>query len=121
MGCNIRNMAQGKRSGFSWDYSERSDILNIHKEGFVTDGSAELDDFTIDFSKTGEVVGVEIMNASEFLEPAGVTRGQLAKIEAGEVKVDRRKECDIVWVKLSFSDGNERMIPIPAPVAMEAE
>lgn len=44
----------------------------------------------------------------------------MATIEAGEVKVDRRKECDIVWVKLNFSDGVEKSIPIPAPVAMEA-
>ena len=59
-------MAFGKQQNFVWDYSKTSDILNIHRAGRKVEGSAELEDFTVDFDKDGNVVGIEIMYASEF-------------------------------------------------------
>ncbi len=59
-------MAEGESGQFRWDYSDSSDIFNIHKKGKLTIGSAELGDFTIDFDSIGNIVGLEIMNVTDF-------------------------------------------------------
>ncbi len=57
-------MAINETEEYIWDYSEHSDILNIHKKGVVVSGSSELGDFTVDFDRAGNIVGIEIMNVT---------------------------------------------------------
>ena len=54
---NRITMSFGKNKYLAWDYSVRSDILNIHKTGKKTEGNAELGDFTVDFDKNGKISG----------------------------------------------------------------
>ena len=56
-------------SSFVWDYSEGSDILNVRVRGKKNAGGSELGDFTIDYDTSGNVVGIEMKNASEFFTP----------------------------------------------------
>ena len=112
-------MATGSDQHFSWDYSERSDILNIHRAGKMTAGGAELGDFTVDFDKGGDVVGVEIMNASDFFSQVGISGGELATLKAAEIIVNKRAAYSLILVKL-FLPQRVDVIPLPAPIVAEA-
>ncbi len=114
-------MALGETDQFVWDYSEHSDILNIHKKSIATAGSAELGDFTVDFDAAGNIVGVEIMNATEFLKEAEITLEQLAELNGAGllIKQGRGGEVTYIWLKLTFSRSVERRIPLPAPVLVK--
>ena len=106
-------------SKFNWDYSEKSDILNVHTIGKKTAGSAELGDFTIDFDKLGSIVGVEIMNASDFLGKAGITKAQLVDLQNAELSVTQKGgQFLIVWVMLKCANV-EHIVPLPTPVVAE--
>ena len=113
-------MAVGKDKYFSWDYSEKSDILNVHKANKKTTGSAELGDFTVDFDKNGNVVGIEIMNASKFFKLVSIDKEQLENIKEAEIILQKRGEYMLVCIKLVLPKNIERVIPLPATVVNEA-
>ncbi len=48
-------MIEQKTKQFTWDYNEKSDILNVRKINKKSDGNAELGDFTVDFDTKGNV------------------------------------------------------------------
>ncbi|MBI2136995.1 DUF2283 domain-containing protein [Candidatus Woesearchaeota archaeon] len=112
-----------KKKGFVWDYSKKSDILNIHKAGRKVDGSAEFEDFTIDFDGEGQVAGIEIAYASEFLSDAGIQKEQLAKIKEAEIAVNKRNNYAVIWIKLSLPNLSEpgeaiveKKVTLPVPI-----
>ena len=117
-------MTLGNGQNFVWDYSKKSDILNIHKAGRKVDGSAEFEDFTVDFDREGQVVGIEIMYASEFLSNAGIQKEQLSKIQEAELLVNKRNNYAVIWIKLilpnlSEESGEavvEKKITLPVPI-----
>jgi len=82
---------RNKNKAYAWDFSEKSDILNIHKNSKKVDGSAELGDFTIDFDKNGNIVGIEIMNVSEFIRHVRLSTEQLNRMQHAEIMVSKRK------------------------------
>lgn len=108
-----------KKGFYYWDYGISSDILNIHKINKKTKGSAELGDFSIDFDKNDNVVGVEILHASEFLKESGINKEQLKNIKGAKILVDTRNPTYLlIYIGLVLSEGIERKIPIPAPVCV---
>ncbi len=113
-------MAVGKDKYFAWDYSEKSDILNVHKINKKTAGSAELGDFTVDFDKSGNVVGIEIMNASEFFNLVKINMEQLKDIKEAEILIQKKGEYMLVCLKLLLPKNVERIIPLPATVVSES-
>ncbi len=113
-------MAVAEDKYFSWDYSEKSDILNVRKLGKKTAGSAELGDFTVDFDKNGNIVGVEIMNASEFLSPLQISKDQLTDIKSAELIIRKSGQYNLIHIKLLLPQKIEKIISIPAPVLAEA-
>ena len=48
-------------------------------------------DIIVDFSKDKQVVGIEIMNASELLKPYDITKSMLSQAFAGDIKVLQRR------------------------------
>ena len=113
-------MATGKSSSFAWDYS-RSDILNIHKTGKAVAGSAELGDFTVDFDKEGNIIGVEVTNASEFLSQVGISPEQLNSLQGAELILNQKDHnVTFILIKLKLAAG-EQTIPLPAPIAASVE
>lgn len=108
-----------KNQFFDWDYSTDSDILNIHKIDKKTKGSAELGDFTVDFDEKDNVVGVEIMHASEFFKELGIIKSQLGTIKNAKILVDKRNpNYTLIFMGLVLVGEVERMIPIPAPICV---
>jgi len=109
-------MTVGKNKQFTWDYSEKSDILNIHQTDKKTEGSSELGDFTVDFDKIGNVVGIEIMNASEFLEQAGISKEQLDGLKGAQLTIVQKKSYMLVWAVLILPQNVEKKILLPTPI-----
>lgn len=114
-------MAIEETERFVWDYSQQTDILNIHKKGLKTSGSAELGDFTVDFDSAGNVIGVEIMNVAEFLQESDIPAEQLPLLQGVEMITKRgRDNLILIWIKLLLPQHIERKILLPAPVMVEA-
>ena len=112
-------MAMGEDRYFVWDYNERSDILNIHRKGRKVEGSGEFSDFSVDFDKSGNVVGVEMVYASEFLGQIGVQRIQLSELKGAEVTVSKKANYALIWVKLAVPEHEaivEKKLPLPVPI-----
>ena len=105
---------------FTWDYSERSDIVNIHRTGRKVKESTELGDFTVDFDTEGNIVGIEIMNVNSFLKEAGISQSELTQLQSAELIVTQGKaNVTYIWIKFMFPHHIEKKIPIPVPVMME--
>ncbi len=113
----ITNMAQGETGEFTWDYSGRSDILNIHRKNKLSAGNAELGDFTVDFDSYGNIIGLEIMNAADFMAQINL-ESSLEKLQGVELitKQGEGSQVMYIWLKLTLPQAIEHIIPIPAPV-----
>ncbi len=110
-------MTMGETKEFTWDYSEYSDIFNIHKKGVQVKGSAELGDFSVDFDVQGNIVGLEIMNVVDFLQESHVTLQDLQELTSVELVVKQgRAEVTYIWVKLMIGEHKEYVLSVPAPV-----
>lgn len=100
---------------YSWEYCEESDILSIRRKNRNIDGSAELGDFIVDFDADSDVIGVEILFASEFLGELGIHG--LDGIKKAELALIRKNNIIYINAKLLLPDNVQKVIPIPAPVA----
>ena len=100
---------------FKWDYSNYSDILHIHSKDQITKGSVELGDFTLDFGKNNEIVGIEVEHASEFFSNMDINRESLNEIQNAQLIIDKRNpQCQLIFLKLEFPNITKK-IPLPTP------
>ena len=114
-------MVIGQNEEFTWDYSEYSDILNIHKARMKTKGGAEIGDFTIDFDAEGRVIGVEIMHAAEFFEEIGISKEQLRELKRADFMVDKRNaEAALLFVRLYFNGNIRHSVPMPLSLSQKS-
>jgi uncharacterized protein YuzE len=102
------------------DYNEEEDILWLH-EGKQVKDSLELDDFVIDFAAS-EVVGLEIMNASEVLtryiqdksKPA--IKKMLGHIISANLRTQVKNDMIFIVAYILFDEADK--MPTPVPVAV---
>lgn len=96
------------------DYDEENDILYIHTEQNVSD-SVNFDNFVIDYSKEGMIVGVEIMKAVEFIKNFGLSKEFLVHAERAALSVIQGREYALIKIAI-FAVGETREITVPSPV-----
>ena len=101
---------------YKWDYSEKDDILNVHARNKKVVGSAELGDFTLDFDKNHNIVGVEILHFAEFSEQVGITKDQLQQMQRVEILVNNRNPSIAYAVIKVILPNSEVKFPLPAPI-----
>ena len=109
------------------DYDKENDILFIHRKDIKTKGSVEImgGDIVIDFSKDKEVVGIEIMSASELLKNFDITKGMLSQAIAGDIEVVQRRNVLFITITLKMPKNIEKeailtvpsLVSKPSPVA----
>lgn len=83
-------------------YDEEHDIL-YYNEGESVSDSLELGDAFIELSNDGKIVGVEIMNASDFLSiqtGEEITREMLSEAESGDISLRHNK--DMIFIIFEF-------------------
>ena len=99
------------------DYDKENDILFIHRKDTKTKGSVEVmgGDIVIDFSKDKEVVGIEIMNASELLKNFDITKDMLSKVIAGDMKVAQQRNVLFLTLVLKMPKNIEKEAILTVP------
>jgi len=104
------------------DYDEAEDILFVH-EGFKADerfkGNIDLGNLIFDVSTKGRVVGVEIMNATEFFKGLGLDPKLLNSISDFSIKSRVTREYLIVFLNIKAKKVDVK-IPIPVALATPA-
>ncbi len=96
------------------DYDKENDILYVHTGQNVSD-SVDFDNFVIDYSREGMIVGVEIMRASEFIEKFGLSKEFLIKAEKASLSVIQGREYALIKITV-FAVGKMKEITVPSPV-----
>jgi uncharacterized protein YuzE len=102
------------------DYNEEEDILWLH-EGKQVKDSLELDDFVIDFAAS-EVVGLEMMNASEVLtryiqdksKPA--IKKMLGHIASANLRTQVKDDMIFIVAYILFEKADKTPAPVPVAV-----
>lgn len=103
---------------FTYDYSQYSDILHIHRKNNSVMGSVEIGDFTIDFGKGNKVVGLEIEHASEFFANLDIDKDSLNKIQDVKIIVDKRNlQSQLIFLAIKFPE-NIKKISVPLTVTV---
>jgi uncharacterized protein YuzE len=101
---------------FTYDYSQHSDILHIHRKNNATIGSVEIGDFTIDFGKGNKVVGLEIEHASEFFANLDIDKESLSKIEDVQIIVDKKNlQSQLIFLAIKFPETIKK-ISVPLTI-----
>ncbi len=102
------------------NYDKNEDVLLVH-EGFKPDetfkGNIDLGDIILDLSTNGRVVGIEIMNASEFFNELGFNKELLSNITDAKIKATITKGSLIVFLELNSNNVSTKA-QIAAPLAI---
>lgn len=97
----------------NFEYNLDLDILTVEEKDYDSySGSAELANFVIDFGESGDVLGVEIIDASEALP---LEKEELENISQVECSVERTDEFLKVSVEI-YIDGNKNVVSSNFPV-----
>ncbi len=100
-------------------YDKNNDILVIHK-GFASDetfkGNIDIGDLIIDVSTRGRIRGLEIMNASSFIQEFTVKKEILPQLEDADFNADLKPNSIILTIILKSKECE-----VPAKVAVPLE
>ena len=72
-------------------YNEEDDVISIYKEGKVK-GNIMIGGFVFDISYKGEIIGIEVLNATKNLEMFGITKDMLKNVKTARLIIKRQPE-----------------------------
>src|SRR3989338_6115240 len=74
-------------SGLRFAYDKRNDLLYVYKPNAAVFSTVVLGEFHLEFSRSKDVVGLEVLRAAEVLAEYGISRALLEHIERAELRV----------------------------------
>lgn len=92
-----------KNCEFKLDYSFEDDLLYLYNENKKSNGSIEFGDLIVDLEKKGEVVGLEIFDASKYLSELTskkISKQNLKKIEKASFSFTSKKGTILIKIIL---------------------
>jgi len=92
---------------FKFDYDKENDSLFVYLEGSKSNGAVEIGDFIFDFDKSGNLVAIEISNASEIFKEILSKMIELSRIREFRVEIFNFRN-NRTSIRFSISDGTER-------------
>ncbi|MEK6913491.1 MAG: DUF2283 domain-containing protein [Nanoarchaeota archaeon] len=92
---------------FKFDYDEENDSLFAYLDGAKSKGAVEVGDFVFDFDKNGNLVAMEIFEASDLFKTVLSKMIKLAKITEFNVDIFNFRNSRAT-IRFSISDGVER-------------
>jgi len=92
---------------FKFDYDKENDSLFVYLEGNKSNGAVEVGDFVFDFDKSGNLVAMEIFNASEIFKSILKKMIELSKIKEFRVEIFNFRN-NRASIRFSIGDGTER-------------
>ena len=93
------------------NYDKINDLLYAYVEDSNVYANVVIGDFHIEFNKEGNVIGVEIMKASDFLNEYNVTKDLLENIKKIDLKIVIRDNSLLIFLMMA-SLIEEKSIPI---------
>lgn len=102
---------------FQIDYDYEQDSLFLYRE--KSHGSVEIGNLILDFSKKKELVGIEILRASRFLQGINVSEKRFTKTflkSITDCKIEMRQEGGFLFLKMLFSFREHEPILMPLQV-----
>lgn len=104
------------KSKFSYYDSEIDDLIISNKEeNEKVKRNFMFDDFIISITRSGKIVGLEIRNASKFLEESGLNPSILEKIKEAKLIIVPKRDLIYIGVIFIFEEKShiiERKVPI---------
>lgn len=91
---------------FKFDYDVENDSLFAYLENSNSGGAVEIGDFTFDFDKSGNLVAIEIFNASEILNSVLSKMIEIAKLKEFKVEIFNFRN-NRTTIRFRVSDGIE--------------
>ena len=101
-------MAKNSRKGvkMKFDYDPEIDDLFIYYSNSKSKGSIEIGDIILDLNSKKELVGIELLNASKFIDNKEILKG------LKECKLEIRKQNGWMILKLKLIGKNKEIEPI---------
>ncbi len=91
---------------FKFDYDEENDSLFVYLTESKSNGAIELGNFVLDFDEKGNLVAMEIFNASEVLKAVLTRMIELTHVK--EFKAQMFNFRNMASIKFSIGDGSKR-------------
>jgi len=101
------------------NYDAVNDLLYVYKKDTKVDHNESIGDIYLDISKTGEVIGIEILNASDILKEFGIQQKMLEHLTGAELKVVKNANAFLVVLTL-HSENNEKSAMIALSPSAQA-
>ena len=98
--------------GLKFNYDNLNDLLYVYKENSSVYANVVIGDFHVEFSKEWQVVGMEILNASDLLGEYDVSKDMLENIKKIEIKIVNRDNSLLIFLMIASLADVERAVPI---------
>lgn len=97
---------QGNRKEYlvknlKFDYDGLNDLLYVYKENSNVYANVVVGEFHLEFSKDGEVIGLEVLKASEILSEYEITKEILKNIKEVNLKIVIRDNSLLVFLVIN--------------------
>jgi len=92
-------------------YDAENDLFYAHKENTKVFSNIMLGDFHIEYDREGNIVGIEVLNATDVLKEYGVSKEMLKQMQDVQIKVIEKQSTILVWL-IIVGKGKEQGIPI---------
>ena len=92
---------------FKFDYDKDNDSLFVYSGKNKSEGAVEVGDFVFDFDKSGNLVAIEIFNASEIFKEILTKMIELSKLKDFRVEIFNFRN-NRTSLRFSIDDGNVR-------------
>lgn len=95
-----------------FNYDNLNDLFYVYKENSSVYANVVIGDFHVEFSKEGQVVGIEILNASDLLEEYDVSKDMLENIKKVEIKIVNKDNSLLIFLMIASLADVEKAVPI---------
>ena len=97
----MRNRKESITKDLKFNYDPLNDLLYVYKENSSVYSNVMIGEFHLDFNKKSELVGIEIVNASQILGEYDIPEEFLESIKKIDVKVVTRGNSILIFMMIS--------------------
>lgn len=98
---NISGRKQYFVKGLTYSYDEENDLFYAHKKDANVYSNVVIGEFHLEVTKQGEIVGIEILRASEVLQEYGISKKILEHMDEVRLKVIVRNDSLLVFLLIN--------------------
>jgi uncharacterized protein YuzE len=107
----IRNRKESFIRNLKFHYDELNDLLYAYKENSAVYSNVMIGEFHLEFNKNKELVGIEILKASDILKEYGISQAILKNIQKVDLKAVINNNSLLVFITI-YSKGQHKSAAI---------